>query len=219
MLKEKKARFCAGCQAELSVNTLICAICATTSTGERSDAGQEATLRLLCKFAPVERKFVDRGGRSLEGHFRDECKHKARRAVKMDKGFFIKAPDPSNPGEFLYTKCIVMRWDGDERFRNQMKDLNQTREDMIDVDNIAESPGQEPPRKGDGEGRTRQAREETEGHYERVTVSGSKPETPMTEQPKYVHDRNAVRKGDVALRRGEKPPPGIGSRFRPKGPE
>ena len=48
------------------------------------------------------------------------------------------------------------------------------------------------------------------GFYDRVSVPGSKPETPMTNQPKYVHERNEVRRGEVALRRGEKPPPGVG---------
>ncbi len=36
------------------------------------------------------------------------------------------------------------------------------------------------------------------------------PETPTTNQPKYVHDRNEVRRGEVALRRRENPFPGLG---------
>ena len=96
-------------------------------------------------------------------------------------------------------------------FRKQMEDLHYIREDMFEMDEIAEFLGQEPPRKGDGKGRSRQDRDRTEGYCDRVSVPGSKPETPMTNQPKYVQERNEVRQGEVALRRGEKPPPGVGA--------
>ncbi len=65
------------------------------------------------------------------------------------------------------------------------------------------------------------AREQTEGMYERVSRSGALPETAMTPEnrPQYVHDHNASRRGESAFRRGEQPPPGVGSKgFGRKGP-
>ena len=94
--------------------------------------------------------------------------------MKMNKSYGIMTdrPNPQRPGEFLWTKCIQMRWDMDEVFRKQMEDLHYIREDMVEMDEIAESPGQGPSRRGDGTGRTRQDRERTEGFYDRVSVPG-----------------------------------------------
>ena len=165
-LKEKKALCCPGCQTELSENTLVCSLCARTTTGQRHEAGKEAVLRTLYKFAPVTRRFVDRGGRSQDGHYRDQCKKGARRARQMNKGYGVDTgrPNPERPGENLWTMCLQMRWDLDETFRNQMTDAQHTREDFVQMDLCAESAGIPPPKKGDGKGRSRQDREATEGY-------------------------------------------------------
>ena len=122
-LVEKKARGCTGCGTELSANMMVCANCTMTATGERSEIGRDAVERMIYKFAPVTQRYVDRGGRSSDGHYRDECKHKARRAMKMNKGYGIMTdrPNPQRAGEFLWTKCIQMRWDMDEVFRNRWR--------------------------------------------------------------------------------------------------
>ena len=73
-LVEKKARGCTGCGTELSANMMVCAN--MTATGERSEIGREAVERIIYKFAPVTQRYVDRGGRSSDGRYRDECKHK-----------------------------------------------------------------------------------------------------------------------------------------------
>ncbi len=75
---------------------------------------------------------------------------------------------------------------------------------MSEMVDIAESPGQDPPRKGHGRACARKVRERTEGYYERVTQSGCEPDTPMTEQLRHAHDRNAVRKGEVQKDFGRK---------------
>ncbi len=102
-LVEKKARGCTGCEIELSANMLVCANCTMTATGERSEIAGEAVERMCYKFTPVRQKHVDRGGRSSDGHYRDECKHKARRAMKMNKGYDImtERPNPQRAGELL----------------------------------------------------------------------------------------------------------------------
>ncbi len=56
-----------------------------------------------------------------------------------------------------------------------MMALNYDRVDMEEMGGIVEEPGQQPPRKG--EGRARQAGEQTEGFYQRVSRSGDLPET------------------------------------------
>ncbi len=76
------------------------------------------------------------------GHPRDERKHKARRAMKIDYG--INVPNPNSPGVLFWKSCIVMRWESDEPFRQEMKKLHYTREDVIEVDGIADHPGNNP---------------------------------------------------------------------------
>ena len=61
-LVEKKARGCTGCGAELSANTMVCANCTMTATGECSQIGREAVERMIYKFAPVTQKYI-RGSR------------------------------------------------------------------------------------------------------------------------------------------------------------
>ena len=83
---------------------------------------------------------------------------------------------------------------------------------METFDEEAESEGRKPPRKGEGE--TREQGEKVEGYYMRVTVSGAAPaeERAPEEIPRCVHDRNAVRRGETALRHGQALEPGIGSK-------
>ncbi len=54
MLKERKARFCVGCRAELSLDTLVCTLCSTTAAGERSTASEATTKRILERFCRAE---------------------------------------------------------------------------------------------------------------------------------------------------------------------
>ncbi len=86
------------------------------------------------------------------------------------------------------------------------------RVDVEEMDGIAEEPGKKPPRKG--EGTTRQTTEQTEGFYRRASKSGDLPETEVRPEsrPQHVRDRGAIRGGDAALRTGEQPPPGVGSK-------
>ena len=114
---------------------------------------------------------------------------KRRRARKLHHGWVQE--DPAT-GFTVYEGCITERWDNDLPFRKTQEALHYAREDMEEWDEVAESPGQAPPRKG--EGRTRQTREQTEGLYERVSRPGHQPDTAMTQQPEFVHHRNAVRR-------------------------
>jgi hypothetical protein len=41
----------------------------------------------------------------------------------MKKDYSIKVPNRNGPGEFLWKQCIVMRWDANELFREEMKKL------------------------------------------------------------------------------------------------
>ena len=78
-------------------------------------------------------------------------------------------------------------------------------EDMEWIDEVANSPGQPPPLRGQGTGRSAEERRRYEGEYQRVSVPGAQPETERDESaiPTYVTQRNMRRKAETALRRGE----------------
>ncbi len=97
------------------------------------------------------------------------------------------------------TCCIVDRWHRDEPLRIAMMALNCDKVDMEEMDGIAEEPGQESPR--EGEGRACQATEQTEGCYHRVSRSCGLPETGMApdSRPQHVRDRTAIRRGERTL--------------------
>ncbi len=155
-LKERQARCCEGCRAELSPRKIVCA------TSSASTAGEAAAKRLIERLAPVAQRRVDRAIRSLEADFRDAFRGKFRRARKLDFGW--PQEDPVT-GKTVFAGCIVDRWDKDPPLRKNQEDLRYAREDMDEWDDIAEGPSQAPPRRG--EGRTRQATEQTEGFCER----------------------------------------------------
>ncbi len=46
MLKERKARFCAGCDAELSVGASVCTNCDAAPTGVKSSVGMHAAQKI-----------------------------------------------------------------------------------------------------------------------------------------------------------------------------
>ena len=209
--KKKKKRQCVGCDSDLSEGTIVCAMCACTTSGQRHEAGKEAVLRQLYMFAPVIVRYIARGGRSIAGLERDAAKKLAARARKLNFGIETSRPHPTKEGEFVWVQCVTSRWDGSEEFRQDMMS-RYNREDMVEFDRLAESEGQPPPKKGDGTGRSRQAIEKYAGEYQRVSVGGAMPEVAMTRQPQYTHDRNAVRQGEFAIRTGKQPPEGIGAK-------
>ena len=105
----KKMRRCVGCESNLSEGSIVCAMCACTTSGQRHEAGKEAVLRQLYKFAPVILRYIDRGGRSIDGHLRDNAKKLANRAKKLEYGYKTSKPHPTIRGEFVWTQCVVMR--------------------------------------------------------------------------------------------------------------
>ncbi len=85
---------------------------------------------------------------------------------------------------------------------------------MEAFDEEAESKGQTsdapPPQ---GRRPNRESWKKSEGYFIRVALSGAAPAKEQAPEviPQYVHDRNVVRRGETAVRRGRQLEPGLGS--------
>ncbi len=55
-LKEQKARFCTGCDAELSLGSLACSFCDKSPTGAKSSVGADTAANLIQVLAPIKKK-------------------------------------------------------------------------------------------------------------------------------------------------------------------
>ncbi len=94
------------------------------------------------------------------------------------------------------------------KFRCNMLANGWTEETVREIDAIAEAPGQPVPKAG--QGRSWHQRRQVEGWYDRVDGHGAETETPIGERnvPEYVHVRNAQRRAEKAIARGQLPDPG-----------
>ena len=101
------------------------------------------------------------------------------------------------------------RWDRDDRqnflFQRQMMSEGWAREDAVKVDEVANSKGESPSRKGEGTGRSRAQPSQHEGFYDRVSMKGAQPdmERELQNIPHYVHQRNAARRAEAAMAHGQ----------------
>ena len=96
------------------------------------------------------------------------------------------------------------------KFRCNMLANGWTEETVREIDAIAEAPGQPVPKAG--QGRTWHQRTQYEGWYDRVDGHGAETATPIDQRnvPEYVHVRNAQRRAETAIAKGQLPEPGKG---------
>ncbi len=86
-----------------------------------------------------------------------------------------------------------------------------TEETVQEIDKIAEAPGQPVPKAG--QGRSWHERAQHEGWYDRIEGHGAEAAVPMDSRnvPEYVHNRNAQRRAETAIAKGQLPEPGRGA--------
>jgi hypothetical protein len=97
------------------------------------------------------------------------------------------------------------------KFRINMLAHGWTEETIAEIDAIATAPGEPVPKPG--QGRNYLQRKQHEGYYDRVDGHGCETDKPIAERnvPAYIHERNAQRRAETALARGQAPDPGKGS--------
>ena len=191
---ERKARFCTHCRSEVTASLLVCPECAERPDG-KPDADAANSVGALARILrPTVSKWLDRGNRSVAGNMRDDYRRRWRRAKQLG---FTSVHDRfmNDPKENFKFRCNMLAngW---------------TEETVREIDAIAEAPGQPVPKAG--QGRTWHQRTQYEGWYDRVDGHGAETETPIDQRnvPEYVHVRNAQRRAETAIAKGQLPEPG-----------